>query len=111
MFKAFFIDSFSFINGIFLPINIRSSTVFSLAPKLPDGWYFLKSFLLIFFLFKVATASASPILSWLIVLDVGTIPRPASVTSGISNLMSDALYRIELRLDIIPINLILFLFA
>ena len=40
----------------------------------------------------VAIAIASPIESWTIVEDVGTIPPgPASFTSGVKILMSDAL--------------------
>ena len=45
--------------------------------------------------------------------EVGTIPPgPASLTSGIKILISDALYRREFFLETIPINVIfLFLFA
>ena len=43
-------------------------------------------------------------------LDVGTIP-PDSFTSGITSLISDALYKIESYFDIIPIKKFLFLFA
>ena len=59
----------------------------------------------------MATASASPILSWLIVLAVGTMPKPASVTSGIDSLISEALYNSEFFFDTIPINVTLFLLA
>ena len=62
-------------------------------------------------MFKVAIAIASPRANWAIVLEVGTIDKPASLTSGISNLISDALYNTEFFLETIPINIILFLFA
>ena len=53
----------------------------------------------------------SPSANCAIVLEVGTIHRPASLTSGISSFISEALYKIEFFFDIIPINVILFLFA
>ena len=58
-------------------------------------------------------AKASPILSWTIVDDEGTIfPGPASTTFGISKFMSADLYRIEFFLETIPIKIIfLFLFT
>ena len=36
-FNAFFILELSLMNGIFFPVSIKSSTVFNLDPKLPDG--------------------------------------------------------------------------
>ena len=44
-------------------------------------------------------------------LAVGTIPSPASWTSGIYNFISEALYNKEFFFETIPINTILFLFA
>ena len=107
---ALFILIFSLTKGIFFPTNIISSTVFSWAPKLPDGCSFLKSNLPNFLYCIVAIANASPKASWVVVLDVGTIP-PASCDWGIKSLMSDALYKTESFFETIPINNILFLFA
>src|SRR5210317_970404 len=87
--SAFFKFSFSLIKGIFFPITIKSSTDFNFFPRLPAGWYFEKSYLLNFFLFKATTARASPIANFILVLDVGTIPRPASLTSGIRIFISE----------------------
>ena len=53
--KAFFIFKFSLTKGILFPVIINSSTVLSLVPRFPEGWNFLKSFLLILFLFSVDT--------------------------------------------------------
>ena len=71
-----------------------SSTVFNLAPKLPAGCNFLKSILSNFLYFIVAIANASPKASCVVVLEVGTIP-PASITLGVVNLISAALYKTE----------------
>ena len=56
---------------------------------------------------------ASPIANCTIVEEVGTIlPGPASLTSGVKILISDALYRREFFFETIPIKVIfLFLFA
>jgi hypothetical protein len=51
-----------------------------------------------------------PRASCAVVLEVGTMP-PDSFTSGITSLISEALYKIESLFDIIPISVILFLFA
>ena len=56
--------------------------------------------------------NASPILDCVIIELLGTIPSgPASLTSGIKSLMSEALYKSEFFLETIPIKTILFLFA
>ena len=92
IFKAVCILIFSFINGIFLPLSIKSSTVLSLAPILPEGWNLLNSFSPNFFCFIVEIAMASPIASCIMVEEVGTIlPGPASLTSGNKILMSEFL--------------------
>ena len=44
-------------------------------------------------------------------LEVGTIPYPDSVTSGMSNLIFEDLYKFDSLLDTIPIKKILFNFA
>ena len=44
-------------------------------------------------------------------LEVGTTPRPDSLTSGNKILMSEPLYKKEFFLDTIPISFILFLLA
>ena len=93
-----------------LPVNIISSTVLSLAPRLPAGCISLKSNLSNFLYFIAAMARASPIASCVVVLEVGT-KSPDSFTSGTKSFISDALYRIESFLDTIPISKILFLFA
>ena len=54
-----------------------------------------------------AIAKASPIDNCVVVLEVGTIPWPDSSTSGIFNLIFEALYNIEFLFDIIPIKKIL----
>ena len=46
-----------------------------------------------------------------VVLEVGTMPRPASTTSGIKILISEPLYRIEFFLETIPMSVILFKFT
>ena len=55
-----------------------------------------------------AIDKASPKASWVVVLDVGTIPSPDSVTSGINILILEDLYKVESLLDTIPIKGILF---
>ena len=62
-------------------------------------------------MFREATARQSPIANCSQVLLVGTISNPASLTSGINNFISDALYKIEFFFETIPIKVILFLFA
>ena len=46
-----------------------------------------------------------------VVLEVGTIPRPASITSGIKILISEPLYKIEFFFETIPMRVILFKFT
>ena len=99
------------INGILSPTTIRSSAVFSFAPKLPDGWNFLKSNFPNFFLYITVIAKASPIAICAVVLAVGTIPNPASLTLGIKILISDALCSNDFFLATIPIKKILFRLA
>ena len=60
IFNALIICIFSFTKGIFFPVIIISSTVFSCAPRLPAGCNFLKSILPNFLYFIVAIAKASP---------------------------------------------------
>ena len=64
-----------------------------------------------FLFFINAIDKASPKASWVVVLDVGTIPSPDSVTSGINILILEDLYKVESLLDTIPIKGILFDFA
>ena len=72
-----------------------------------------KIFLAKFFCFMVAIAIASPIANCTIVEEVGTIfPGPASFTSGVKILISDALYRREFFWKLFQLTYIfLFLFA
>ena len=60
---------FSLINGILLPFNIKSSTVLSLAPILPEDEIF-EIFFTKIFCFIVDIAIASPMASCIIVDDV-----------------------------------------
>ena len=62
-------------------------------------------------MFKAATAKHSPIAKLSVVDLVGTIPSPASLTSGIKSFTSDALYNVEFFFETIPIKVILFRFA
>ena len=66
-----------------------------------------------FFIRIVDIAIASPIANCIIVDEVGTIfPGPASLTSGKSIFISEALYSKEFFFETIPIRVIfLFLFA
>jgi len=72
-------------------VIIKSSTILSFAPKLPLGCSLEKSYLLNFLLCKLVIAKASPIANCTLVLEVGTIPNPDSLTSGIYNFISAAL--------------------
>ena len=67
-----------------------------------------KSNLLNFFIKEIARAS--PIANCIVVLDVGTIPSPNSLTSGINNFIFEDLYKVEFLFETIPIKRILFLF-
>ena len=98
------------MNGILFFINIKSPTVFNWDPKLPAGCNLEKSNLLNFFLFKVAIEIETPSANCAIVLDVGTIDRPASLTSGISSLILDALYNNCLKFLMTRVDLDLALF-
>ena len=99
------------MKGIFEPVTIISETILSCLPKLPPGCSLEKSYLLKRFLWRDAIAKASPTANCILVLDVGTIPKPDSFTSGKRILISEALYKIEFFFETIPISLILFRFA
>ena len=62
------------------------------------------------FLYNITeTANASPKASCEVVLDVGTIPKPASFTFGINIPISELLNSNEFFFEVMPINLTLFL--
>ena len=79
----------------YLPLSLNLLQFLIELLEAPLGCKILKFFLLNPFLFSAATAKQSPIASCSHVLLVGTIPRPASFTSGIKSFISDALKSIE----------------